>query len=87
MTSIAELIEALGGVTATARAIGGISPQAVSNMRARNSVPPEHWPALVDASAVAGIEGITIEKLASMRADRRIAGSRRRAPSHEGAAA
>lgn len=49
----------------------GIGYEAVRAMHRRNSISPDHWPAVIKAAAARGISGITIEKLAELRATNR----------------
>lgn len=48
-TTVAQIIEQLGGNTAVARIIDR-KPSAVSEMKRRGSIPVEYWPRLIDAA-------------------------------------
>ena len=50
-------------------------------MKMRGSIPPQHWPRLVEAAAERGIEGVTFEALAIAHA------ANAPAPKQEGQAA
>lgn len=63
--TVVTIIKAFGGPSALARLLA-VSPQAVTNMRARNSIPSEYWARLVQAAATREIEGITFEALAKI---------------------
>lgn len=65
MMTVADIIEAFGGPTSLGDAIDA-RPQAVVNMRARESIPSRYWPALVRVAAERDIDGITLEALADM---------------------
>lgn len=58
----------------TAAALGadiGVSDMHARAMKRRDSIPPEYWPQLVSAAHKRGVDEITIERLALMRASRR----------------
>lgn len=63
--TFASLLRDLGKLDLIASRLG-VSVQAVSNMRARNSVGPAHWPALVALAAEVGVQGVSIDRLAEM---------------------
>jgi hypothetical protein len=69
MSSFASFIESLGPAPETA-AVLDVSAQAVSNMKARDSISPAHWSRLVTLAHAKGIEGITIETFGSWYARR-----------------
>jgi len=56
VTSVDDLIEALGGTGAARKALGGVSPQRLWNWRFRNKLPPDMY--LQHKAALAGL-GIT----------------------------
>lgn len=58
---VREVFSALGGVRVIA-ACAGEKVTTVSGWRARNSIPVEHWPALL-ASGPAGLIGLTSDDL------------------------
>lgn len=70
METNVAIIDALGGASQMAGLLG-ISAQAVSNMKARDSIPPEYWATLVAEAGRRGIEGVTLEVLAGLAARRR----------------
>ena len=65
MMSFAEILIALGPLQGIADEFG-VTVQAVSNMKSRNSVSPSYWPALVRLAAQKGIGSVTIETLAAL---------------------
>jgi len=67
MDSVDAIISAFGGVSQLGEAIGA-TPQAVSNMRARRSIPARYWRDLIAAAAARGIGGVTYESLAAIAA-------------------
>lgn len=75
MRTLDDIIQSLGGSQDVA-ALLGVTVQAISNMKARNSVSPVHWPALVQAGRERGIEWLTLDLLMSMRGRPRGAGRR-----------
>lgn len=44
------------------------SQQAISNMKARNSIPVWRWDALVESAKKCGIKGVTFKSLSRMKA-------------------
>jgi DNA-binding transcriptional regulator YdaS (Cro superfamily) len=64
---IGDLIQALGGTTAVARALS-VNPSVVSNWRGRQSIPSEHWPAIVDLAIALKVPDITFETLSRAHA-------------------
>lgn len=67
MDSVDSIIEAFQGVSSLGEAIGA-SPQTVTNMRSRKSIPAKYWLRLVEEAGRRGIAGITYEALARMAA-------------------
>lgn len=65
--TIPELIAQWPKLTAFAADVG-CGYEAARKMRDRASIAPEHWQAIVSASANRGIDGITFEWLAEQRA-------------------
>lgn len=59
--SIAEIIDALGGPTAMAQAIGTSQPN-VQGMKERRSIPYQWWPVLIPALKSVGVR-LTAEDL------------------------
>lgn len=74
--SVNAIIGAFQGVSELGRAIGA-TPQAVSNMRARGSIPPRYWPRLVEAAKARGIAGVTFETLSAIAVDKSASPSNR----------
>jgi hypothetical protein len=66
MMTFSSIFDAFGGPAALGRALGITTEHAVQ-MRRRNSIPPEHWPALVEIAQREGMQGITTEALLSAR--------------------
>lgn len=46
----------------------GCGYEAARQMRRRGSIAPEHWPKVVEVSVEKGIQGVTYEWLATLRA-------------------
>ena len=55
-----DVIRALGDPPGFAKAIG-VAESHARTMKARDSIPPEYWQALVAAAAAQGIEGVTLD--------------------------
>ncbi len=72
MDSFAALLEELGPLGPTAAALG-VGIQAVSNMKARNSVSPIHWPKLLQLATERGLEGVTFEAMSGWYSRRAVA--------------
>lgn len=51
----------------------GVGYESAKAYKRRNSIPSEHWSALIKAADKRGIEGITAERLAALAANRRAA--------------
>ena len=64
--SISDLISRWDTITAFAAAVG-CGYEAARKMRDRQSIAPEHWPAVVKAAETHGLEGVTLEWLAAQR--------------------
>jgi hypothetical protein len=63
LTSFQAIIDAFGGPTKYAEAIGvpGFHAQSMKN---RDSIPPAYWDDTVSAAAARQVEGVTLERLA-----------------------
>ncbi len=74
MESVAAIFVAFGGSAAVARILN-VGPSTASEMKRRASIPAEYWPELVQEASRRGIEGLTLESLATLyaRAKGRIA--------------
>jgi hypothetical protein len=48
----------------------GVKESHLRTMKARNSVPPDYWPAFVDSAKRRGIPGVTFDVLAGLYARR-----------------
>ena len=70
MDSITSIFVAFGGYAGLAAAID-VPLGTASAWKTRQSIPPEHWPAIVVAAGERAIPGVTIERLAALRAERR----------------
>lgn len=68
MLTVPEIIDALGGTTAAAVAIG-TTQQNVTNMKARGTIPANFFKAIVHAARTKGRADITLEKLADLAAN------------------
>lgn len=68
MKSFADIIEAFGsGVVAE---ILGLQDSHVRTMKARDSIPPEHWGRLVEEAPLRGVAGVDWKMLSDLRAKR-----------------
>lgn len=65
MHTVAHIIQAFGGPTSFARAIG-TTQQNATNMKDRGSIPPGFWKAIVDEAGKRDIDGLTLETLADL---------------------
>lgn len=65
MNTFEEVIEAFGGATALAEAIG-IKPVHAQTMKARDSIPALYWRDVVDAARQRRIKGVTLDVLAQI---------------------
>lgn len=66
MTTVSEVILKFGNGQVFAEILG-VSPQAITNMKARGAVPSRHWPKLVDEAKARNLEGVTFEALAAIQ--------------------
>lgn len=64
MTSVRDIIEKWPSASEMARDIGLRRPSHGAMMKMRGSIPPQHWPKLVQAAERRGIEGVSFEALA-----------------------
>lgn len=62
----AAVIDAFGGPQAFGEAIG-VPPSHARTMKARNSIPADHWPNVVDAAASRHLAGVSFELLGRLR--------------------
>ena len=69
MNSFSDVIDAFGGPSKFAAAIGR-PPSHARTMRARNSIPAGRWLRVVDAARECGVAGISLELLARLEAGR-----------------
>jgi len=67
MNSIPELIDAFGGTSAFARAIGK-GQSTASEMKRQNSIRVRHWPKVIRAAKDRGIKGVTADFLMRLHA-------------------
>jgi hypothetical protein len=81
METFSAIIDAFGGTSAFGQAIG-IPDSHARTMKARDSIPPEHWDRLVKAAIERDIEGISFKRLTEIRS-----ASRRKAEAVEATAA
>lgn len=54
-------------------------------MKARDSIPPEYWPDLVEVAAKQNIQGVTYERLSALRKNRFAATPKASAPEEHAA--
>lgn len=64
------LIDDLGGSAGLADILGA-SVGTASAMKTRDVIPPAHWDAVVRAASERGLNGVSVETLARLYADRR----------------
>lgn len=69
MKSFRDIITAFGGPVPFSEALA-IPDTHARTMQVRDSIPPERWPELMRAASERGVKGITLEKLAELRAAR-----------------
>ena len=72
ISSFAEVIDALGGASKFAAAVG-MKPNTAKMARARDSISPAWWPSVAAAAQQINRGDINIEKLAQLAAKRRAA--------------
>ncbi|OAH18023.1 hypothetical protein AX289_29965 [Methylorubrum populi] len=70
METVADIFAALGGPSAVARILG-VRQSTASEMKRRNSIPPEYWVRLVGAAQAQGVDGLSFERLAIVHAEAR----------------
>lgn len=70
MKSFAEVIDAFGGAQPFAAALS-IPGSHARTMKARDSIPPEYWPEVVQQAASRGVPGVSYELLAQLVAENR----------------
>jgi hypothetical protein len=66
MKTVSDLIEALGGSTWLARELD-LPIATVGAWKARGSIPPRYFPALVRIASQEKVKGVTLESLVAMR--------------------
>lgn len=81
MQNVGDIFELFGGNAAVARVLG-VGPSTASEMKRRESIPVEYWPALVDAAKHLGNDDLSLERIAIIMAE---AGMRRRTSKMEAA--
>jgi hypothetical protein len=64
--TVPELIDAYGGATVFAKAIGLKTPSTASEMKRSASIRVHYWPAIVATAPTYDIPGVTLESLARM---------------------
>ena len=67
--TIPALIDAFGGPTDFARAIGLKNPSTASEMKRSASIKVGYWPSIVDAAPAHHVPGVTLESIAKMHID------------------
>lgn len=67
MKTIPDIFRAFGGLLSFAEDTG-INYSTVRSMSARKSIAAHYWPKIVKAAEKKGIEGVTFEALAKIRA-------------------
>jgi hypothetical protein len=68
MNSFRDVISAMGGPSALARAIDG-NVNTVVSWRQRNRIPPNQWAPIVAAAEESGVGGITYDALGRIAAE------------------
>lgn len=81
MQNVGDIFELFGGNAAVARVLN-VGPSTASEMKRRESIPVEYWPALIDEARRLGNEQLTLETIAIIMAE---AGLRRRSSKLEAA--
>lgn len=66
MMDVSEVLKSFGGAQAVATLLE-ITPQAITNMKARGTIPARHWPKLVEEARARQIDTVTYESLAAIR--------------------
>lgn len=79
MDTYRDLITAWGGPTPFARDIG-ISADAARQMSSRNKIDPSYFPVVVARAPLAGLRGVTLDFLFSLKSGREVIRSRGRFP-------
>ena len=64
MKTVDDIIMKLGGNSAVARILG-VGPSTISEMKRRDSIPVEHWPAFIKAAQAIG-KDLTFERMVSI---------------------
>lgn len=64
--TVPELIDAYGGATRFAEAIGLKTPSTASEMKRSASIRVHYWPAIVATAPAYDIPGVTLESIAQM---------------------
>lgn len=72
VNSFSDVIDALGGTAKFARAIG-MKANTAKMAKARDSIAAEWWKSVADAAAESGRDDISVERLAELAAQRRVA--------------
>jgi DNA-binding transcriptional regulator YdaS (Cro superfamily) len=68
MQTASDIINVLGGNARVADHLG-VGPSTVSEMKRRNSIPVEYFPALVRVAEREGVKSLTLEKLVKVMAN------------------
>jgi hypothetical protein len=74
MKTVSDIFEVFGGNAAVARILG-VGASTASEMKRRESIPVEYWPALVAEAKTLGRDDVTLEQFVIVMAD---AGARKR---------
>lgn len=72
MDSFSDVIDAFGGPTGFADAIG-VPDSHARTMKARDSIPPAHWQRTAAAAIVKNVPGVSLDLLARLAASRQSA--------------
>lgn len=83
MQTVNDIFHVFGGNAAVAKVLG-VGASTASEMKRRESIPVEYWPALVDEARRIGRPEVTLESIALVMAE---AGVRKRAAKQTEAAA
>jgi hypothetical protein len=65
MSTIPEFIDACGGATKVAK-VRNLPLSTVASWKARNSIPVDEWPALLELARQCEIEGVSYETMVLM---------------------
>jgi len=65
MLTVKAIVDLFGGTSAFAVVLG-VTPQAVANMIARNSIAPRHWPTIIAGAGSRGVADVTWDAMSKL---------------------